>query len=40
MKISEDLELRYIDNGEDKQGILNFLREAILLDGAQGSDSF
>ena len=32
----ENYELRYIDNGEDKQGILNFLREAILLDGAQG----
>ena len=33
---TEDLELRYIDNGEDKQGILNFIREVVLLDGAQG----
>ena len=33
---TEDLELRYIDNGEDKQGIRNFIREVVLLDGAQG----
>ncbi len=40
MKIQKTWELRYIDNGEDKQRIRNFIRGVVLLDGAQGVHPF